>query len=161
MKETIVIESVDKSVSNLLFNQQSHNFNSNTQLFIEDIFLSHNRLTGTIPETIFDIQSLQQVYMGHNYLSGKLSTKLGSLPMLKMFNVSHNGFVATIPNETFYSTSLESLDLSYNNMWGELSSSFRDLKTLRHLFLHKNDFDGTIPVELGECNLSKGFMSND
>ncbi|KAJ0699684.1 putative receptor protein-tyrosine kinase [Helianthus annuus] len=99
---------------------------------IQHIDLSHNRLTGSIPETI------------------------GRLAALTTFSVRHNKLSGTIPVSIWQLSKLRSLDVSYNSLEGEIyESHLANLSMLKEfnvgsntLYLQNNTFNESIPRSL-------------
>jgi len=83
--------------------------------------LSCNKLTGTIPSQIGDLQQIRALNLSHNHLSGP------------------------IPITFFNLTQIESLDLSYNNLSGEIPSQLTKLNFLSTFNVSYNNLSGTPP----------------
>nr|CAD1824160.1 unnamed protein product [Ananas comosus var. bracteatus] len=88
--------------------------------------LSQNSLSGGIPEGIWTIRSLQNLYLYKNQLSGEISV-----------------------NGTIGSTGLVKLDVSMNQITGTIPESFGSLRNLSILFMYYNRLAGQIPASIG------------
>jgi hypothetical protein len=66
--------------------------------------LSHNNLTGAIPETVANLTSLEIVDLSRNRLTGALPKQLSNLPHLLQFNISHNQLSGDLPPGSFFDT---------------------------------------------------------
>ncbi|XVF37075.1 hypothetical protein REPUB_Repub19eG0114300 [Reevesia pubescens] len=97
--------------------------------------LSFNNLTGTLPSELGLLQGLYSLNLSHNNLSGKIPSSIGN-------------------------TSLsESLDLSYNNLSGEIPTALTSLDSLTTLSLSYNNLSGKIPTEPHFGTLSRDGLA--
>ncbi|KAL7594473.1 hypothetical protein Lser_V15G29215 [Lactuca serriola] len=94
--------------------------------FLQFLDLSHNSLTGQIPDCLWHFNELKVLNLGHNSLFGKLPPSIGSL------------------------VQLEVLYLYQNNFSGELSLSLKNCTSLSFLNLGANKFSGNVPFWIGE-----------
>ncbi|CAL5440657.1 unnamed protein product [Camellia sinensis] len=83
--------------------------------------LSQNKLTGSIPQRLFQLKNLSFVWLFRNQLSGEIPIAIES------------------PN-------LIGLDLSENNLTGEILTSIESLN-LNELDLSENNLTGSIPMD--------------
>ncbi|KAI9086907.1 hypothetical protein K1719_031068 [Acacia pycnantha] len=60
--------------------------------------MSHNKLSGVIPDSLGNLQMLEFLYLNDNELVGEIPTSIGNLPSLLVCNVSNNNLTGTIPN---------------------------------------------------------------
>ena len=88
------------------------------------VFHSTNNKLSTIPYDLYDVTSLEKVYLNYNNIGGRLS---GSLKKL---------------------SKLEELYLMHNQLTGQIPSGIGGLNNIRVLGLTENNFEGTLPVEL-------------
>ncbi|MBP5217584.1 MAG: hypothetical protein J6Z47_01375, partial [Bacteroidales bacterium] len=94
--------------------------------YVISILLENNNLSGSIPESLFNLKHLEEIILTSNNLSGEFSDRFWSMPALKK------------------------LDLSNNKITGQLTSSIRNAKKLTWLGLGSNFLTGTIPEELSD-----------
>ncbi|TVU34443.1 hypothetical protein EJB05_16275, partial [Eragrostis curvula] len=80
-----------------------------------------------------------------NILTGPIPEEIGKLGALKSLNLSWNHFNSTIPDSIGDIHSLESLDLSHNEFGGEIPATLSKLLSLSHLNLSYNNMTGRIP----------------
>lgn len=66
--------------------------------------LSHNSLTGPVPEALAKLTYLQSVDLSFNKLTGVLPKQLGDLGHLSFFNISHNQLQGELPSSGFFNT---------------------------------------------------------
>lgn len=86
------------------------------------IDLSHNELSGPIPESIGSMFSLIILNLGHNRLTGNVPYGLGSLKMLSSLDLSYNKLNGSIPESLQMLTFLSSIDVSNNMLTGMIPS---------------------------------------
>ena len=97
------------------------------------MFLSSNKLTGTIP-TFQKPHIIQGIYL------------------------SDNGFIGSIPESICDLTNLEALFLDENQLEGSIPLCINQLSNLEQLFLFGNELTGEIPAELTALRLLSKFM---
>ncbi|XVF37073.1 hypothetical protein REPUB_Repub19eG0114100 [Reevesia pubescens] len=97
--------------------------------------LSFNNLTGTLPSELGLLQGLYSLNLSHNNLSGKIPSSIGNMSLL------------------------ESLDLSYNNLSGEIPTALTSLDSLTTLSLSYNNLSGKIPIEPHFDTLSRDGLA--
>jgi Leucine rich repeat N-terminal domain len=89
--------------------------------FASDLF--NNKLSGTIPEALTKIQSLQILHIKLNRLTGTISEAFGSLPFLSWFDVSTNRLHGTIPDSFGTSRTLKDFRLGGNMVYDPIPKS--------------------------------------
>ena len=62
--------------------------------------LSHNSLTGRIPQTIGDMREIESLDLSANRLSGEIPQSITSLTYLGQLNLSKNKLIGKIPSGT-------------------------------------------------------------
>ncbi|KAJ9555532.1 hypothetical protein OSB04_010146 [Centaurea solstitialis] len=120
--------------------------------FLSFLDLSHNSLTGKLPDCLWHFKELQVLNLGHNNFSGRLPASIGYLFQLQVLDLYNNSFSRELPLALKNCTSLTFLNLgankfsSYVPIWiGE------NLIGLYGLILRSNNFFGPIPLQL--CHL--------
>ena len=93
-------------------------------MFGYDYFLvEENRLSGTIPPSIFNLSSLEIFDVEDNQIQGHLLLDIGiTLPNIQFFSVTQNQFTGSIPVSISNSSNLYSLQLSMNKLSGKVPS---------------------------------------
>ncbi|CAI9289802.1 unnamed protein product [Lactuca saligna] len=119
---------------------------------LEFLDLSHNSLTGQLPDCLWLFKELQVLNLGHNHLFGRLPPSIGNLIQLKMLYLYKNNFSGELPFSLKNCMSLKSLNLGANKFFGNvpvwIGERFSELYVL---ILKSNKISGTIPLEL--CQL--------
>lgn len=89
-------------------------------VYMVNIDLSSNNLTGEIPEEIISLVALTNLNLSWNSLSGQIPEKIGSLSQLESLDLSHNVLSGGIPSSIASLTYLSHMNLSYNNLSGRI-----------------------------------------
>ncbi|KAG5081152.1 hypothetical protein AAZX31_02G222000 [Glycine max] len=119
-------------------------------------------LVGTIPaNTLGKIDSLRNISLRANLLSGSLPPDITSLPSLQYLYLQHNNLSGSVP--TSLSTRLNVLDLSYNSFSGAIPKTLQNITQLIKLNLQNNSLSGQIPnlnvTKLRHLNLSYNHLN--
>ena len=130
---------------------------------VVNIALGYNRMTGSLPSSLGNLDSLQILSITNNYtnLTGSIPASIGSLHRLTLLDLNANGFIGSLPFEIGNIDSLQKLNVSNNSLSGELPSSIGRLKKLASFdasynrtgsgHISGNGFSGAIPDSLGYC----------
>ncbi|XP_057789525.1 receptor-like protein 54 [Salvia miltiorrhiza] len=87
------------------------------------IDLSSNNFSGSIPDSIGNLNSLRYLNLSHNNLMGHIPASLGNISVLESLDLSSNKLDGGIPSELTSLTFLEKLNLSMNNLVGQIPQS--------------------------------------
>ncbi|KAL7597474.1 hypothetical protein Lser_V15G29313 [Lactuca serriola] len=121
--------------------------------FLVILDLSHNFLSGQLPDCLWHFKELQVLNLEHNNLSGRLPASLGSMIKLEALDLYKNEFSEEFPLSVKNCTSLKSLNLGANKFSGNLPVWIGEsLSGLYVLMLRSNNFSGNIPLQL--CQLA-------
>ncbi|XP_059318609.1 putative receptor-like protein kinase At3g47110 [Lycium ferocissimum] len=111
--------------------------------------MSKNKLNGSIPKQLLNLPSLSAfLNLSHNLLSGPLPEEVDSLESVVTINLSYNRLSSQIPNSIHNCKSLEQLLLSHNMFSGQIPSTLGLVKGLETLDLSSNQLSGSIPFDL-------------
>ena len=125
---------------------------------LEELYLDHNRLDGSIPVALFNWTRLKRFYASVNNLDGNLvgPVELEGRQFCLLFGLQYSltllflFFFLLQPSEiAALSSHLEILSLSDNTLGGSLPSELGALDELTTLDLDSNRFQGALPSELG------------
>ncbi|KAL6873960.1 hypothetical protein ACP4OV_014042 [Aristida adscensionis] len=130
---------------------------------LEELDLRDNLLTGPIPESIGNLKRLTHLYLGNNYFSGQIPSSIGNLSALAQFGASANRLEGPIPSSIGNLTKISALDLSRNELTGWIPNEIMHLSSIsKFLDLSYNYLEGRLPSEVGNLvNLGKLFLSGN
>ena len=136
---------------------------------LETLDLSNNEITGSIPEEIYDLRSLQHVYLYHNKLTGTISSYISQLlsyGSLQTLHLSHNSLTGSIPSfqqqqlDSSGTSSLTYLNLYDNKLTGTIPRNLR-LNELKYFDIGRNFIGGSIPEDIGIDFLKLRYLHID
>ncbi|KAG8365554.1 hypothetical protein BUALT_Bualt18G0117100 [Buddleja alternifolia] len=116
---------------------------------LEEFSLSNNRITGSLPLSLFNISSLQVLNLWRDKLTGSLPREIGNLTSLAYLDLSENNLTGLLPREIGNLYLLEELKLESNRFTGSIPSDFFNISTLKILSLLGNGLSGSLPTNLG------------
>ncbi|XP_057798001.1 putative receptor like protein 25 [Salvia miltiorrhiza] len=87
------------------------------------IDLSSNNFSGSIPDSIGNLNSLRYLNLSHNNLMGHIPASLGNISVLESLDLSSNKLDGGIPSELTRLTFLAKLNLSMNDLVGQIPQS--------------------------------------
>ncbi|XP_057797873.1 putative receptor like protein 25 [Salvia miltiorrhiza] len=87
------------------------------------IDLSSNNFSGSIPDSIGNLNSLRYLNLSHNNLMGHIPASLGNISVLESLDLSWNKLDGGIPSELTRLTFLAKLNLSMNDLAGQIPQS--------------------------------------
>lgn len=113
--------------------------------------LYYGKLSGYIP-SLEALVKLEQIDFDGNELSGDVPESIFNLPNLRnLFLLNNKGLTGAIP-DIRGDSKMENLSLYECSLSGPLPTSLGSVSTLQLLQLKDNDFTGTIPVSLFELS---------
>ncbi|XP_074318015.1 receptor-like protein EIX2 [Silene latifolia] len=117
------------------------------------IDLSHNNLSGELPDCLSEAGFFSVLDLSNNSFSGQLPSSLANLSSLQSLHLGHNKFSGKLPLSLCKLTLLSFLDLGDNLFSGEIPQCLGSmLNNLTVLSLRNNSLSGSIPPQL--CNPS-------
>ncbi|XP_059654800.1 receptor-like protein EIX2 [Cornus florida] len=87
---------------------------------VTSIDLSHNNLSGSIPDDFFSLDALRFLNLSHNKITGKIPENIGGMKLLESLDISRNYLLGEIPQSMSNLTFLSYLNLSYNFLNGRI-----------------------------------------
>ena len=97
---------------------------------VTSVSLIYNRLTGTIPSRLSDLDELINLDLASTSLTGEIPSELGNLTKLQKLRLNENNLTGEIPSELGNIDSLGWLDLWSNDFSGRLPESLTNLENL-------------------------------
>ncbi|GLU19546.1 hypothetical protein SLE2022_357920 [Rubroshorea leprosula] len=111
--------------------------------------VSHNQLSGKLPDCMTRWTSLAILNLADNHFFGKIPSSIGSLSRLESLGLQNNNFSGEIPWALRNCSALQFLDLNYNSFSGIIPAWIGErLSSLNFLLLRSNNFSGDIPLQL-------------
>ncbi|CAL9088601.1 unnamed protein product [Musa textilis] len=119
---------------------------------LETLDLSGNQINGTIPKFLGGLSKLRELYLSFNRLGGSIPDEIGyGCRSLQILDLSGNLLVGSIPSNLGSCTELQVLLLFSNLLDGYIPSDLGRLNKLQVMDLSRNSLSGTVPAELGNC----------
>ncbi|PRQ31203.1 putative protein kinase RLK-Pelle-LRR-Xb-1 family [Rosa chinensis] len=87
------------------------------------------------------------IYLSNNRINGTIWPEVGRLKQLHVLDWSRNNITGIIPSSISEMENLETLDLSWNNLYGSIPSSLSKLTFLSKFSVANNHLHGVIPNE--------------
>jgi Leucine-rich repeat (LRR) protein len=113
---------------------------------IVELTLETNQLSGTIPSSLGQLTNLRSFDLYNNKLSGTIPSSLGQLTNLRLLTLETNQLSGTIPSSLGQLTNLTWLHLDYNQLSGISTVLKLPNLDLLHCSMSKNPFNCPIPV---------------
>lgn len=119
---------------------------------LRNLSLSGNNLTGRLVQRVGSMASLQHLDLSGNRFYGSVPESITDLRGLVYLNISRNGFTGGFPSGMMNLQQLRVLDVSQNGLRGDAGEIFSELRNVEHLDLSNNAFYGMLTMDT--ANLS-------
>jgi len=116
---------------------------------VSSIVLDNSNLSGTLPTSLGNLDSLTYLNLGNNHLNGDIPASLGNCSLLSQLHLFFNNLSGSIPASFGNFSNLTSLTLNHNSLTGSIPASIGNLTKLANLSLLDNQLTGALPNELG------------
>ncbi|XP_020874395.1 receptor-like protein 12 isoform X2 [Arabidopsis lyrata subsp. lyrata] len=147
---------------NLEYSNLNGPLRSNSSLFrlqhLQTLKLGHNNLSGTLPDSIGNLKYLRVLSLRRCKFIGKIPSSLGNLSYLSELDLSFNDLTGEIPDWMGNLKYLKVLRLRYCNLFGKIPSAFGNLSNLAVLSLSDNDLTSERPDSMGNLNRLTDFQ---
>jgi Leucine-rich repeat (LRR) protein len=105
--------------------------------------LTGYKLTGQIPDEIYNLTNLESLKIVNNFLDCNISQNIQNLTNLQTLILSNNNLNGIIPDGIQHLTKLQTLNLSNNNLNGIIPDEIKHLTNLSELQLSNNNLTNT------------------
>ncbi|KAF0917835.1 hypothetical protein E2562_021500 [Oryza meyeriana var. granulata] len=123
---------------------------------LTELYIAENKLSGNVNfmADLSSCKSLKYLVMNTNYFTGSIPNSIGNLSSLQIFRAFENQITGNIPNMLMTNQSnMMFMDLRNNRFTGEIPVSITEMKSLKMIDFSSNELVGTIPANIGESNL--------
>ena len=129
---------------------------------LQELDLSYNeQLSGPVPPTIKNLWQLQRLYLYNTAIEGPLPSDWSGMVSLERLWIHTAALTGTIPASIGDLPMLEDLNLANNELTGAIPAGLGNTSATE-IYLHNNQLSGELPVELGDAsNLSTLMLSNN
>ncbi len=117
---------------------------------VSAIDLGANNLSGSVSNSIGNLDVLQILEMDNNNMSGELPSTMANMTNLIQIDMDNNQFTGSFPAFLTALDKLESVELDNNRLTGSIPSDIGSLDKLTNLDLDNNLLSGSIPSQLGD-----------
>ena len=107
-------------------------------------------LETTIPESFYNLTSLELLSMGSSSIGGTISPALDKLTNLKVLDLSRNLLRGEIPTSLGPLSNMQEFRLDHNLLSGTIPSPVVSFGTVKKVLLHENKLTGSIPNAIGQ-----------
>jgi hypothetical protein len=120
----------------------------NATTSLSELHIAANQFNGTIPEELFDLDHLHQIFLNNNHFSGKIPSGIKAMTGLTVLKLSNNKLTGPMPSDLGLLTNLQQLDVKQNELSGAIPlelQTHQQLKTFHLSNQHGKKFQGAFP----------------
>ncbi|OAB78836.1 leucine-rich repeat domain-containing protein [Cochleicola gelatinilyticus] len=125
---------------------------------VTGISLLFNKIKGTLPASIGDLENLKVLELSFNEISGSLPESIGKLTKLELLAFNGNFLTGIIPSSIGNLVNLKQLHLSSNQLTGTLPYSLNNLKNIIVFNVFDNKLYGSLPEDLATTQSLREVM---
>ncbi|KAG8383396.1 hypothetical protein BUALT_Bualt04G0008100 [Buddleja alternifolia] len=115
--------------------------------YLQNLDLSNNNFTGSIPDSLSNSTRLSRLALSHNSLTGSIPGSLGSISTLQELYLDNNMLTGSVPFDLNGLINLKRLELQGNRLSGEFPQ-LSQLGNLNFLDVSENVISGELPAVL-------------
>ena len=142
---------------------------------LRELHVTNSRLSGPMPEELFDLSNLERLFVSMNELTGSLPSQIGRLTRLVDLYVFGNSMRGTLPSEIGLLGSLQHLSLGKNEFVGTIPRQINSLSRLEMLSLEQEEdaepdgmfavgglgLSGTVPALSGLPKIKEIYLGHN
>ncbi|KAL7568263.1 hypothetical protein ACA910_022603 [Epithemia clementina (nom. ined.)] len=112
---------------------------------LQQLLLGQNQLTGPLSGAVVDLKKLTHLFLNDNQLNGDLPPQLAQMITIKELKLGGNKFTGNFPDVSNLVNLRGDLDLSNNAFGGTIPTNvFSKLQNLQQILLAKSGFSGSL-----------------
>eukprot|EP00804_Cyclotella_cryptica_P003742 CCRYP_008909-RA/>CCRYP_008909-RA protein AED:0.31 eAED:0.06 QI:0/1/0.6/1/1/1/5/0/1068 len=128
-------------------------------LYGTDIFPGN--MTGTIPDSLYNLTNLKELYLYSNEFRGIIKSDIGNLKDLTWLSIAYNQFTGTLPSELGNCEKLEWVQIDHNQIGGTVPEEVCALKN-KNLYSENPESDEYLKADcLPNNETSLAFIQCD
>lgn len=121
---------------------------------LEFLRIDNNEFTGTLPDELYNLFNLKNLFLESNRFTGTISSKVGQLRNIRNMNLRNNMFTGTIPTELGRLFEAESFRFHYNDFDGSMPQEVCQLRSQKLKEMYGDclaEYSGVAAVECSCC----------
>ncbi|KAL3500487.1 hypothetical protein ACH5RR_039580 [Cinchona calisaya] len=130
------------------FGGELPNILGNLSFQLTHLYLSGNKISGTIPMGFERLVNLYIISLAENLFTGFIPSDFGKLQKLEVLFIGNNMFSGPVPSTLSNVSNLYALNLSSNNLHGDITRSLQNCQNLQMLSISRNNFSGIISPQI-------------
>ncbi|KAK2968943.1 hypothetical protein RJ640_029750 [Escallonia rubra] len=130
---------------------------------LRNLIFFENQFGGVLPGSLANLSSkLEILWLGLNKISGSIPQEIGNLNNLYLLSIVDNMISGSIPESIGKLSKLQGLGIRMNNISGKIPPSIGNITKLSFVSAAANMLEGSIPAELGNCtNLQELYLGSN
>ncbi|KAK2973293.1 hypothetical protein RJ640_029743 [Escallonia rubra] len=130
---------------------------------LRNLIFFENQFGGVLPGSIANLSSkLEILWLGLNKISGSIPQEIGNLNNLYLISIVDNMISGSIPESIGKLSKLHGLGIRMNNISEKIPPSIGNITRLSFVSAAANMLEGSIPAELGNCtNLQELYLGSN
>ncbi|CAI5488647.1 unnamed protein product, partial [Closterium sp. Naga37s-1] len=117
--------------------------------YVTQIDWQYKAIQGELPLDIFQLEHLESLSLGDNYLRGSIPSEIGNLVNLTKLDLSNNSFSGPFPTFLSRLTKLSNLYMGRNKFSGSLPAVIGNMVSFYNMDLSNNAFTGSLLSVMG------------
>ena len=114
--------------------------------------LRTNSITGGVPSFFDQMPQLEELNLDNNTVAGSLPTNLGMVSALQKLSLNNCGLSGTVPSSLENLVNLIEMDLGGNSLSNDLPDLFHSMPSLEFISFRNNQVGGMLPSSIGDLD---------